>query len=253
MARKVPNARNELNAYLESRKPLAYYPEGDTFNVPNHSGIASHIETNVYIDTKIAAALGVSYVTLLAANNAWTGQNSFTNAGDPVVIFNQLTAGGASIQMQEAGVTLWEFASVGGIPVMSMEQGFGAIGLNDLSAYVFMLGGVITHASSLNEFLGGDVAIITAGKGLRIKEGSNARMGTAQLSTGSVTVSNTSVSASTRIFVTRANKTTSTAIGSLEAGTITAGTSFVINSYNVLGAVEAGDKSLINWVLVEPA
>jgi hypothetical protein len=45
----------------------------------------------------------------------------------------------------------------------------------------------------------GDVAITEAGKGLKVKEGNNARMGLATLSSGTAVVSNTSVGANTRI------------------------------------------------------
>lgn len=92
-----------------------------------------------------------------------------------------------------------------------------------------------------------------AGVGIKIKEGSNARMGQSTLSSGTVTVSNTSVTANTRIFVSRVGKGSSTAIGALEIGTITASTSFVINSLKSDATTETGDLSVVNWMLFEPA
>jgi hypothetical protein len=90
-----------------------------------------------------------------------------------------------------------------------------------------------------------DLIINTAGKGLKVKEGSNAKMGRAVLVGGTVTVSTTAVASTSEIFLT--NRITGGTIGSLSVGTVTAGTSFVINSTNVL------DTSTICWLIVDPA
>lgn len=91
----------------------------------------------------------------------------------------------------------------------------------------------------------GNLIVSAAGSGLRIKEGSNARMGTATLNgTTGVTVSNTSVGANTRIWLTGVGATNA---GILSIGTITAGTSFVILSSN------ASDTRTCHWLLVEPS
>src|SRR6056297_1123016 len=71
----------------------------------------------------------------------------------------------------------------------------------------------------------GDLIIATAGKGLQIKEGSNARMGTGTLVAGTLTVANTSVTANTVIMVSRADVGASTEAGVLTVGTVTAATS----------------------------
>ena len=90
----------------------------------------------------------------------------------------------------------------------------------------------------------GNISISSVGSGLKVKEGSNARMGTAVLVAGTVTVSNTTVSASTRVQLTRS--TTGGTVGHLSY-TINAGVSFTINSSS------ATDTSTVNWLLVEPA
>jgi hypothetical protein len=99
-----------------------------------------------------------------------------------------------------------------------------------------------------------NVIINTAGKGVQIKEGSNARMGTATLSSGTVTVANTSVTASTRIFLSRYSIGASAgAIGVLSVGTVSAGTSFIINALKTADhTVETNDVSVVHWLLVEP-
>lgn len=68
----------------------------------------------------------------------------------------------------------------------------------------------------------------TAGAGIAIKEGANARMGVATLVAGTVTVANTSVAANDRIFLTGQNS--SGVHGELTVSAKTAGTSFVITS-----------------------
>lgn len=94
------------------------------------------------------------------------------------------------------------------------------------------------------QLLGSDLEVGTAGKGLRVKEGSNARMGQSTLVGGTVTVSNTSVTANTRIFVSRYSS--GGTLGDLSTS-IVVGTSFTIQSSS------GTDTSVINWMLVEPA
>lgn len=92
----------------------------------------------------------------------------------------------------------------------------------------------------------GNLKLNTAGNGLLIKSGSNARIGTGTLSGGTLTVSNTSVTANTRVFLTDTTSGALTNVGQLTVVT-TAGTGFVVTSSNVL------DTSTFNWLLVESA
>jgi hypothetical protein len=68
---------------------------------------------------------------------------------------------------------------------------------------------------------------LTADGGVRVKEGPNAKQGTATLSSGAVVVSNTSVTATSRIFLTAQDNSTT---GALRVSARTAGTSFTITS-----------------------
>jgi hypothetical protein len=105
---------------------------------------------------------------------------------------------------------------------------------------------VITNAGNLegDATNGGDLAFNRLGKGLKIKEGANARMGLATLVAGTVTVANTSITATTRIFY--AVETTGGVQGFLST-TRNAGTDFTINSTSV------AETSTVAWMLVEPA
>lgn len=93
----------------------------------------------------------------------------------------------------------------------------------------------------------GDFILSTAGKGIQIKEGTNAKMGTATLVAGTVTVSTTAVTANSRIFLTVQSLGTVTVPTAIAVTARTAGTSFDITSANVL------DTSVVSWLLVEPA
>jgi hypothetical protein len=89
-----------------------------------------------------------------------------------------------------------------------------------------------------------DIKVTTAGKGLFIKEGSNAKMGTATLSSGSATVSTTAVSSTaSRIFL--CCQSVGGTAGFLRVGTITDATSFTIVSSS------GSDTSTVAWLIVD--
>jgi hypothetical protein len=92
---------------------------------------------------------------------------------------------------------------------------------------------------------GADFRIATAGRGLRVAEGANAKMGVAALAAGTVTVSTTAVTANSRIFLTC--QTPGGTPGFLRVSARTAGTSFTILSSS------GTDTSVVAWMIVEPA
>ena len=96
-------------------------------------------------------------------------------------------------------------------------------------------------------FLSGNVVIGVAGKGIQIKTGSNARMGTCTLVAGTCTVSNTSITANTVVQLTHQSLAGIATFGGIGVSARTPGTSFVITSSSAL------DTSVIGWVLFEPA
>lgn len=115
-------------------------------------------------------------------------------------------------------------------------------------ADVFMLvdGAQVWRANGSGiQAMTGDIQINTAGKGLKIKEGSNAKMGTATLVAGTATVSTTAVTANSRIQLTIQSLGTVSAPKAIGVTARTAGTSFTITS------ADATDTSVIAWLLVE--
>jgi len=90
----------------------------------------------------------------------------------------------------------------------------------------------------------GNIAMVVAGDGLKIKEGSNARMGVATLGAGgTIVVNNTSITANTRIFLT--TQTAGGTVGSPYVSATSVGTSFTISSTN------AADTSTVAYLLIE--
>lgn len=95
---------------------------------------------------------------------------------------------------------------------------------------------------------GGDAKALaagTAGGGLAVKEGANARMGTLTLNGATpVVTANTSITATTRIFLTA--QTAGGTPGHFWVSARAAGTSFSVTG-------TAGDTSTVAYLLVEPA
>lgn len=92
----------------------------------------------------------------------------------------------------------------------------------------------------------GNVVVATAGKGLTVKEGTNARMGTGTLNGATeVTISTTAVTATSRIFLS-IQAPAGTPAGVIYVSSRSAGTSF-----GVKGA--ASDTSTFAWMIVEPS
>ena len=90
-----------------------------------------------------------------------------------------------------------------------------------------------------------DFAIATAGRGLRVAEGTNAKQGTAVLAAGTVVVSTTAVTATSRIQLT--TQIPGGTVGAPYVSARTAGTSFTITS------TSGTDTSTVAWLIVEPA
>lgn len=102
--------------------------------------------------------------------------------------------------------------------------------------------GTIT-AGAVN-VVGGSVDIQTAGQGLKVAEGANAKQGVASLTAGTATVATTAVTANSRILLTV--QSVAGTQGTVTVTARTAGTSFTITSTNV------ADTSTVAWEIIEP-
>ncbi len=99
--------------------------------------------------------------------------------------------------------------------------------------------------SSNNLATDDNLILTTAGRSLRIKEGTNACMGRATLVGGTVVVNTTAVSAASEIFLTC--QTPGGTPGFLRVSARAAGTSFTILSSS------GTDTSVVAWMIVEPS
>ena len=188
----------------------------------NVGGIATWLSLGGSLTPTVVTATATSFVTATVATATTLNGNTWSGTGTNAAIDLVLTPKGA-----------------GGVTVSS-----GALTVT---------AGAITATLGAITATNGNISMGTAGNGLRVKEGANARMGQATLIAGSKVVANTSVAATTRIFLTRSSINGSAAIGSLSAGTITPGVSFVIDALNTAApaGVIAADVSIVNWFLVE--
>jgi hypothetical protein len=92
-----------------------------------------------------------------------------------------------------------------------------------------------------------DLVVATAGYGIKVKEGANARAGVSQLAAGSVTVPNTTVTANTRVtaFI--------QALGTVTAPHAIGCTAKVLGTSFTLSSDDATDTSTVYWELRESA
>jgi hypothetical protein len=128
------------------------------------------------------------------------------------------------------------------ISVTRSGSAVGTISLGnatDNNAATFLGTGTVT--------VNGDLKINTAGKGLSVKEGSNAKMGTCTLVIGVCVVSTTAVAATSRVFLTIQSLGTVVLPKTVGVTARTAATSFTITSE------DATDTSVIAWLIVDPS
>ncbi len=127
----------------------------------------------------------------------------------------------------------------------------GFVGIDDGSSliagaasgdYIIRAEQAAFYQASLHTFNAGDISIALAGKGLRVKTGANARLGSVNLVAGSIAVANTSVTSNTKVFISRENS--GGTLGDLSVG-LTVGVGFTITSTSPI------DVSTINWFLIE--
>jgi hypothetical protein len=184
----------------------------------------------------------------LAAQTMGSGDKTFSGKVIPQSSIQWLTSISFPAVLSVNGQAFDYCSSTNGRVIYGCGSGFDVLVANRAGSTAM---GVVANSTTVQ--FGGDIDVSTAGKGLRVAEGSNAKQGTATLVAGTVTVANTSVTANSRIFLSGGALNASTAIGELDASTITAGTSFVIRSLTA-GAVttQAGDLRTVFYEIFEP-
>lgn len=131
-------------------------------------------------------------------------------------------------------------------------SGNSSVGGNLSVTGTSLLSGAVTASAGISttgdeSITSGNLLLNTLGKSLRVKEGSNACMGTGTLNgTTEVTVSTTAVTANSRVFIT-VETPGGTVGGAAYVSSRIAGTSFGVKGLVAL------DTSTFAWVILEPA
>lgn len=183
---------------------------------------------NVFSGTGAGAAIGFTFTPKGAGNTVFTTGNVTLSSGNLVLTSGNATLTNGNLVLTSGNATM-------------------------TSGNLLLSSGNLTLTSGNAVLTNGNLSLGTAGKGISIKSGANARIGQSILVGGTLAVANTSVTANTRVFITRSSKGASTALGNLEA-LPAAGVGFTLSSYDdALVGLVAGDVSVIDWMLVESA
>lgn len=142
------------------------------------------------------------------------------------------------------GPNIGERTGTTAAPVDAFANPWGSAGNATFSGYTVLDAGQSNGAWNIFDNSADALKLGSAGGGITITEGTNARMGTAVLVAGTVTVNNTSVTANTRVAVFR--QAAGGTLGHLSATKVN-GTSFTVTSSS------NADTSTVAWVLFEAA
>lgn len=182
-----------------------------------------------------------------------TGTNSPVNAykvsGSTYVSLNSGFLHGATNGYVDGGTNavlrrgpnIGERTGTTAAPVDAFSNPWGAAGNATFSGYTVLDAGQSNGSWNIFDGSADALNLGSAGGGITIKAGANARLGVSTLVAGTVVVANTSVTANTRIFLSR--ETLGGTAGDLSTTRIN-GTSFTINS-------AVTDTSTVAWMLVE--
>ncbi len=212
------------------------------------SGADAGTSLLVSLSTTLTGTSQQSVYALPSFNSAATTQGCgfYSQPGTAASAFTmaRLYSYYADIGTLGATSSVTRFANFGGAQVATTASLAATAFLTDSTS--FPAGAWSIYLTSTNDSLiSGNFKLNTAGKGLYIKEGSNATMGTLTANgITEVTVNTTAVTANSRIFLTI--QVPGGTPGAPYISSRVAGTSFGVKSL-------AADTSTIAWMIVEPA
>lgn len=202
------------------------------------------------VSSTFTTITATTFQTATAATAITLGSgNVFTGTGTNAAVgFTFTPKGVGGLTLTTGPLTI----SSGNLVLTSGNETLTLGNLTLTSGNVLLSSGTLTLTIGNATLTNGNLLFGTAGKGLSIKAGANARIGQATLVLGTSVVVNTSVTANTRFSLTRSSINASVALGVFEA-VANPGVGFTINARNAAAAVEVADLSIVDWVLVESA
>ncbi len=243
---------------------LWYAARGTNFQGTNYFGrvsagtndIISGLGDNVWTGTDV---LNESYLTRTASTNTFMSMINDILFSDFDVRYGRAANGNQILQVGgdplpgafDADAIFTRTGRASGVAVFSGSS-FASHFLFGAGEDTYIRGGASGSTLYLNDqsSLGPvstaqNVIISAAGKGIQIKEGSNAKMGTVTLSSGAATVSTTAALTASRIQVTAV--ATANALSPVGVSNIVNATSFRVHS------TSATDANVVHWVILDPA
>jgi hypothetical protein len=192
-------------------------------------------------NSQLPYAPGTTGGNVLFSNGGTLGTSSL--AFDYGLLFHTMRV--PTVLGYEQGIQIGPNASAAAWQMYSPSTDFSFYNVSTSGGYGEVMN--INAATDEIAFYKGNVSAGTAGKGFKVKEGSNAKMGIATLVAGTVVVSTTAVGTNSRIFLTHQTLGTITVPVGIAVSARTAGTSFTILSGNLT------DTSTVAWMIVDPA
>jgi hypothetical protein len=161
------------------------------------------------------------------------------------LIHSAKTGAGAGLNIKSANVTTAALTINAAGPIVTFTNARGVTRFSIDTNGNTVVAGTLGNTGD-NTTTSGNVVVATVGKGVTIKEGTNARMGTGTLNGATeVTISTTAVTATSRIFLT-IQAPAGTPSGTIYVSSRVAATSFGVKS-------AASDTSTFAWMIVEPS
>lgn len=191
-----------------------------------------------------AGATNRHAVAAVQGGTSGTGAAVYAETTNPNTAALVVRGPGTLIDLQDrAGRTIMAVGQSGFTPASLAVT--GALTAGSVASTGALSGTTIAGTGDLT-VTAGDLVANTAGKGLKVKEGANARMGTLTLTGATpVVVSTTAVSATSRIFMTTQDANGGTPTFCYVSAR-SAGVSFTVQGV-------ALDTSIVAWLIVEPA
>jgi hypothetical protein len=215
---------------------------GSNFRISRRSDLGNFIDSPLYIQ-RSTGNVGVGNVTSPSArlhversNDGPVALVRNTNAAGNTVPNIGLDAQTATSRILQGGLQSDTIKRISIEASGLIEWGPGGGVTRDTNIY---------RAAAATLATDSNVAVKTAGRGIQVAEGSNAKMGTATVSNGSVTVATTAVRSQSRIFLTIQDYA-GNAIPNIAVGTRTANASFTIKS-------STNESVTVAWLIFDPA